>query len=166
MKHHASVVRRGNHFIHVKPEGWLLIDGPWFKRLEGMAGSWHKVRVATYRPMDFSLVPPGWCDPCDESEEPATWERVWYQPSEFRPTSFLHNDRFASYLLARVPARSDPRNYLIGYLQSRLRQKWRKRLINNLQYGWRLSPDGRIPAYFHWQDWIEDEYEAEGYEKI
>lgn len=165
MNHTLGLVRRGNHFIWLERAGWLLIDGPWYERLERLGVGFSRVNIGVFRPGDITLESPrDECSPFLSPPTPMSWERVWYQPSHYTPSCYWDHSRFGSYLRARVPARSDPMNRLIVLLQNHLREKWRRRMRDNLKQGWLLWPDGRIPAYFAWPDWIEDEYLAEDYE--
>lgn len=48
-----SIIRNGNHFIYLESLGWVLIDGPWFERMNPDLGI---VVFSKWRPRPISLI--------------------------------------------------------------------------------------------------------------
>lgn len=145
------IIRRGNHFIYLREMGWVLIDGEWYQRLNSYNYG-DRIAVPCYAP--FSPTDTTDCSPIEPAPSPLVWERVKYQPSNYRP-QFGRDKWFTAYLLAHVPSRTDPDNHLINILENRLAKKWYNRLRNNTKIGWRLLPDGKLPCFWNNPEWIE-----------
>lgn len=76
--------RRGNYFIRLpmyklnsfeQRPTWILIDGPWFKNLEGLSGGYNRVILSyVYPPFKFvQFAPSAYPERCN------TVATVWYR---------------------------------------------------------------------------------------
>lgn len=71
-----SIVRRGNHFIYLDGAGWVLIDGPWFDRLEKSRVEFHLISVLAFEPISFTATG----SPETGPPPPNEWERTAWHP--------------------------------------------------------------------------------------
>lgn len=136
-----SIVRRGNHFVRLpgdywngKPVGWILIDGPWFDYLTKLGNGYHTVMLPKVR--DWAE-----CAICTDSlpvmlpREEIEWEQIrWHPGTSIHPDAL--NDRWLAW-------------------------RWREVLAKRKRWGWRLSPDGQLPAYLNHVQFVDDPWQSE-----
>jgi len=133
----SSIIRDGNHFIRID-DVWVLIDGPWFDRLE-----------AIYQRTSFKCVV--WSAlvsiKADWHDEPSlesiirnfTWERVQ-----------LRNGRVLLILDGLLHAKEKTAvMYEFLYNPSRLLDT---PLARHRFTGWRLKDSGKLPAFYEVAD--------------
>jgi hypothetical protein len=140
--HHDSFIRRGNHFIcmfnHASGDewNWVLIDGPWYDYLTGLSGHGKRWRVDLIVPKMPNLSvrsigsPPRFFD-----VETITWEAIRWHPGS---------------LVSR--ARAEELMIKKGHTWLRaltIARKWEDLLRRRTRTGWRLLPDGKLPAYLN-----------------
>jgi hypothetical protein len=128
---HQSIIRNGNHFIRLDYQGPLTCGMGWVL----IDGPWYEI-FKNYKYDHFRVLKYQSFDRRDRlprriEYEELIWEKVWWHPG-----TIVH-----------------PRN-----LPWHLQRKWSEVLNGRKRQGWRLLPDGRLPAFFNRPDWIEDEW--------
>jgi len=128
-----SIVRRGNHFIHLDGCGWVLIDGPWYERLMGYKNKPY-VLIYSLQPVLAATIEESEPYPDVVDTREVTWERVRWHPGwcvfENPPLSLIISDW--------------------------MQYKWREFLGSRRKFGWRMLPDGVLPAYLCQPELAED----------
>lgn len=138
-----SIIRRGNHFIYLETCGWVLIDGPWFKQLEGHIDQ-RAIKIFSMKPSPIEMVEESEPYPDVTETREVTWERIRWHPGfglPYRPT-------YDSIVI-------DRRGLLIGFRGVRMEERWLKYLGGRTKSGWRM-PDGKLPAYLCQPEFEED----------
>ena len=136
-----SIIRRGNHFIKVpgeywngSPVGWVLIDGPWFNHLSWLGRGCHTVKLPqAFNWSECSIY--GDIELTMPMQEGIEWEQIrWHPGTSIHPNTL--NDQWLAY-------------------------KWTQVLAKRKRRGWRISPDGRLPAYLNHIQPVDDPWQSE-----
>lgn len=131
----GSIIRDGNHFIHLEDAGWVLIDGPWFEMLSSPGQQ--LIEVPIYKPLDFGYF-------SDSSEIPKDFEfeSMFWEAVRWNPGCALFKD-------AKRARAFDNRNLDLWY-------KWYDVLKKRTKIGWRVLPDGKLPVLFNAMEWHDE----------
>jgi hypothetical protein len=134
------MIRRGNHFIKLpgeywngEPVGWVLIDGPWFDRLTRLGKGYHTVRLPqAFSWSECAIYNPS---PIIAMPEEIEWEQIsWHPGTSIHPNTL--NNQWLAY-------------------------RWTWVLAKRKRQGWRISPDGQLPAYLNHIQPIDDPWQGE-----
>lgn len=139
-----SIVRRGNHFIHLDGCGWVLIDGPWYKQLEGYIDRPYMI-MHSLKPVSIAMIDPSEPYPDTIETKEVTWERVKWHSGFGLHFYCTYNSIVVEY-----------KGHLIGFKGVRIEERWQKCLSHRLRLGWRMLPDGKLPAYLCQMELEED----------
>lgn len=124
-----SIIRRGNHFIRLDGCGWVLIDGPWYRQLEEHRNP--HVLMYSLKPLSVAMIEESESYPDIVQTREVTWERLRWLPS--------HSG-----------------NVWKNFVGVCLFDRWQRLLHNRLKFGWRMLPDGVLPAYLCQPELAED----------
>jgi hypothetical protein len=127
MSTNKSIIRRGNHFIFCNDIGWVLIDGPWFDKLEKRAEKLDGIcSVLMARLVDSKT---GWFDGMELPDDVVhvhymRWQRISWHPGHITTVAEREKmDSWTQHILSLYEARRMRRGWIVqGRLPAFLNQ--------------------------------------------